>query len=369
MPRVSRTRRSTQRRVPYLHQVTIGLVKIFGRVPISKTIEFSDVLSQAQDNAEVYDSNIIGPRFKPLSIGHLRSLVHLQHDRGLIEADFKLKTLQITRKGDEKFRDIEVEVGDKYIDDEPCVEMDGFFLASKENIGPRKNLTKAALGILLDEQYLRVKEQDHTIKDQRNTIESLEDRVRDNRASEIRTLAAEVVRCIDILNEADPCTSGTPIRKTLSMGAYPTPDSLPRRRGAVPQPQSPPPSPSPRGSFTIPMDVDDEDEVEVLQQLTIRDHTDAAVQHVPNSVEIETESELATVKAELRQAQADLQAAREERDQALVAAADVPELQERIGKLEEQVRVLEEEKVTAENSRKRWLADTESLRGLIANGF
>ncbi|KAJ7270111.1 hypothetical protein B0H12DRAFT_1094607 [Mycena haematopus] len=180
-------------------------------------------------------------------------------------------------------------------------------------------------------------------------------------------MPAEVIRRVDLLNEAGPSNNEagpsnlgqicTPIRKTVSMGPYPTPDSLPRRHGV---PQSSPPSPSPRGSFA--MDVDHESEP--LLQPIIYGQTAAqgASAAFPTPSPSDTETELATTKAQLRQAQDKIARYRTElgREKARHAPRYL-KLQKRIAKLKDRVCELKAEMAETEKKQSHWFGNASKL--------
>ncbi|KAF7362377.1 hypothetical protein MVEN_00584500 [Mycena venus] len=306
-----RTAKSKQRRPPYSDQIVTAVVKISQEIPHDQICTFSEseLKNQVRMNAK-YNPRMIGKRFDHYIRTRLRAL----RDRGLIDADFGQEPIQITitpagrrkyvfvpiaafvRLYQSRFQDIEVDVGISYIDNEKA-ELDALFLAARKHVGPLKGLTNSQLGTMCDQKDRIIVEQDRTITELRKQVHSPENR------APVPTLPDEVRR-FDISNAAGSSNSSqlrTPIRKAMSMGAYPTPDSLPQRRDPVPR--SPPPSPSPRGSFT--MDVDND---ELSLQPTNHGLQDSAMQYtLPGPSPPENERELTTKLHETQEKLAEAQ--------------------------------------------------------------
>ncbi|KAJ7807839.1 hypothetical protein B0H14DRAFT_2871875 [Mycena olivaceomarginata] len=319
MPPVRRTtgRATRRRRRPnYRDRSSVPLP------PISKdsadanaTITFTAVRERIRANADAYGREIVGPRMTPCVGREIRAL----DTRGIIDNDndFESETLQLTPAGRRKFDAIEADaVGAVASDASEGATLAALFDASRVRMGPGQ------MGRALDE------------KDR--TIEELRDRLRrrdqgkhslatplPTPGSFIRALPPDVVRRVDELqllrsnHPAGPAESNAQVRTPRRLSGaksmpYPSPESLPRRRGVGAAPVSPPPSPSPsRGAS--PMDVDDDDADEVLVALSLvptpstsasicapRQTNDAEVQCDPS----ETETQLADVRADLLEAQA-----------------------------------------------------------------
>ncbi|KAJ6497506.1 hypothetical protein C8R45DRAFT_983118 [Mycena sanguinolenta] len=355
MPRVPTTRLSQPRRVlaprlqprgdprskrvPYIHQISVSVFKIWEPALDKQTISFAKVAEQVKAHADAYGCSILGPRFDSLYVNRLRTL----HKRKLIEANFETEEIRrITPEGKLKFENIMADVGVLHTDEK--AELAALFDASKKHIGSLKDCTKSQLERLCDEQG-------RTIKDLQNQVHTLNIKVH----GPVLPLADEVVRRVDGLNEPGPSILCTPLRKAVSMGAYPTPDSLPRRHGALVVPHSPPPSPSPQGSFAMDVDYDGQ----LAQQPTIRFQTVVqGASPAPNPSNADLETELAAVKAKLCETQDELAWYRNEleREKALHAPA-----QELIVELRAKVSELEAKKDKMEMKQQRFMAKLNKL--------
>ncbi|KAJ7935269.1 hypothetical protein B0H13DRAFT_1950269 [Mycena leptocephala] len=342
MPRATKSRTSSPR-FPYLYQLTTALAP----VPQGQITPFSDVFRIVRDNADVYGPNIIGTRFEPCAINHFRTL----RSRQLIEADFEQRSLRVTPTGRRKFQAIQEEIRDSNADRK--AELMAYFLASKKIIGPSKGLTKSEMGILLDRQERKIGEQERTIGEQQLTIGGLR--------AQVHRLPDEVVRRVDLLNAAGPSTSNqifnTPPRKSMSMGPYLTPESLPRLAAPLfrPLPQAPPPSPSPRGSFA--MDVDEPTES------GHRDLHNVALEHSRPQLSIpEDEAQLQKIQDELAILSATYQDCEKARK---AATAALEELQDDVSFLRSMQELTEEEDNAFRLDMDDFITELENKKGAL----
>ncbi|KAK7057690.1 hypothetical protein R3P38DRAFT_1183602 [Favolaschia claudopus] len=332
MPAV-RTRKAPMRSVPYLHLV-VAIQQHSAQ--LDQAIRLSDVSDTAENNARVY-TRPVGLRFSH----RFEDIVRTLHRRGLIQADFEKGTFTVTPEGQTKLTDIEREVGVEYIDDEQA-ELGALFAASKLYIGPLKNLTKAQLEKLNDEQEARIKALQREIAagfEARDAeIEELQEelRVLHELSLPSPTATTEVIRQTVGSNEAGP---STPIRRTASMlaneGQLPTPISAPRRPEVIRNPPSS--SPSPQPSFDMNMDVDDN---ELVQPEFDEPQLDTPLP-MPRGVE-ELEEMIASLEEQLDQAQEQLALlqAQERMNQATI--------EENRFTLEQYRTIIEEQRITIE---------------------
>ncbi|KAJ7350686.1 hypothetical protein DFH08DRAFT_862136 [Mycena albidolilacea] len=255
-------------------------------------------------------------------------------------------------------------------------------------------------------------EKDRTIEELRDRLRRRDqDRTRRNGSlqlatpmptpgSFIRALPPDVVRRVDELqllrlgHPAGPAESNAQVRTPLRLSGaksmpYPSPESLPRRRGVCAAPVSPPPSPSPSARWSrgaSPMDVDDDDADEVLVALSLvptpststsasiyapRQTSDAEVQCDPS--ETKTQLELADVRADLLEAQSKITQA-ELTISKLKAEIRTLSSQQQTwnankAELEAEVRVLREAKNKAEEARRLWSLNAARLAAEIEAGF
>ncbi|KAF7350976.1 Brct domain containing protein [Mycena sanguinolenta] len=314
--------------------IKVGVAVLMTWVPGSnQAISFATVSEQARANADTYDCDcsIIGPRFDSLYANHLKTL----HNNKLIEVDLETEEiLEITPEGKRRFENIMADVGADHTDGK--TKLVALFAAFKKHVGSLKDLHQVTI---------------HTLNIKLHGT--------------VSPLSAEVVRGVQVLAEAGPSNLSTPLRKALSMGAYPTPDSRPRCRDAHVVSQSPPPSPSPLGprdSFGIDADYADQlAQQPIIPFQTVRLSCQDA-SPAPNPSNADLEMELAAVKVELRQTQEQLGWYRTELEREKARHAPAQEL---IVKLEAEVSKLEADKKKMERKQQRFRA---KLNKLVTEG-